>query len=124
MLASRFETGQCCKPDHVKGYMVSASRRHIRQVSCSAGVALALFYIVFHSFTGDHGLFAMWRKERQIQHYKVELSSLQDERNRLEHKVTLLGNANLDLDLLDEQVKRNLGLLRKGEVILLLDNLP
>lgn len=101
---------------------MQVQQRHIRQFSCSAAVAVVLFYIVFHTFTGDHGLFAMWRKERQIEHYTVELSSLQDERETLEHKVRLLSHNSLDRDLLDEQVKRNLGLLQQGEVILLFDN--
>ena len=75
-------------------------------------------YFMFASVQGDFGLF------RQVQ-IEAELVTLQAERDRLAAEVAALENKThrmsdtyLDLDLLDEQARDVLGLVRSDEIVL------
>lgn len=75
-------------------------------------------YFMFASVQGDFGLF------RRVQ-IEAELTTLQDERDRLTEEVAMLENKTkrlsdtyLDLDLLDAQARQILGLIRPDEIVL------
>jgi len=79
---------------------------------------LILFYLGFHTVSGERGVFALLRENRKLEALKTELAEAKSKREMLEKKVQKLGNNNLDLDLLDEQARRVLGSLGKNEVVL------
>lgn len=75
-------------------------------------------YFMFAGVQGDYGLF------RRVQ-IEAELTTLGAERDRLvaevadlENKTRRLSDTYLDLDLLDEQARDILGLIRSDEVVL------
>lgn len=75
-------------------------------------------YFMFASVQGDFGLF------RRVQ-IEAELVTLAEERNRLavevaqlENKTKRLSDTYLDLDLLDQQARDVLGLVRSDEIVL------
>jgi cell division protein FtsB len=75
-------------------------------------------YFAFASVQGDYGLF------RRLQ-VEAEAKALTDERDRLKREVAVLVNRTrrisddyLDLDLLDEQSRSVLGLVRADEVVI------
>ena len=75
-------------------------------------------YFTFASVQGDYGLF------RRVQ-IEAEASQLLAERDHLRHSVALMRNKTrrlsdeyLDLDLLDEQARDVLGLVRSDEVVI------
>ncbi|MEM7718714.1 MAG: septum formation initiator family protein [Pseudomonadota bacterium] len=75
-------------------------------------------YFMFASVQGDFGLF------RRVQ-IEAELTTLQEERDRLTEEVAMLENKTrrlsdtfLDLDLLDAQARDILGLIRPDEIVL------
>ena len=92
-----------------------------------AGVAPLVFvtltvllglYFAFASIQGDYGLF------RRLQ-IEAEAEELTEERDRLRREVAVLANRTrrmsddyLDLDLLDEQARSVLGLVRANEVVI------
>lgn len=47
-----------------------------------------------------------------------ELQTLTERREQLEQRVALLNPRNPDPDMVDEQVRRNLGFARKNEIII------
>ncbi len=82
-----------------------------------SGLFLLAGYFTFASVQGDFGLF------RRIQ-IRAEISDLQAERDRLQAEVDDMKNKThrlsdnfLDLDLLDEQARNVLGLLRPDEIV-------
>lgn len=86
-------------------------------VFATLAVLLGL-YFAFASVQGDYGLF----QRLQIE---AEAKALVQERDRLKQEVTTLSNRTrrmsdgyLDLDLLDEQARSVLGLVRADEVII------
>jgi cell division protein FtsB len=78
----------------------------------------AAFYFTFAAVQGDFGVF----RRVQIQAEKVTLT---DERDRLEAEVLRMSNLTrrlsdeyLDLDLLDQQARDVLGLMRADEIVI------
>jgi cell division protein FtsB len=87
--------------------------------------SLVLFYLAFHAVSGDRGVVALFKESRKLELLKAELAQVRAERDMLDAKVRRLSNDSLDLDLLDEQVRRVLGLMGKNEVVYILDeNVP
>jgi cell division protein FtsB len=85
---------------------------------------LILFYLGFHAVSGERGVFALFKETRRLETLNAELAEVKGQRESLDHKVKLLSSQSLDLDLLDEQVRRTLGMTGKNEVIYFLDSAP
>ena len=79
-------------------------------------IVLVMFYLMFHAVSGERGVFALFTETRRLAVLKAELAEVHAKREALEHKVQLLSRRSLDLDLLDEQVRRILGMTGKDEV--------
>jgi cell division protein FtsB len=80
-------------------------------------IVFAIFYLGFHAVSGDRGLYALFRETRKLDTLKVQLEEVRSQRLTLEHKVKLLSGQSLDLDMLDEQVRRILGLTGNDEIV-------
>lgn len=78
-----------------------------------------IFYLMFHALHGDRGLYALVKEQRQLSAVTTELAATKAEREAVERRVSHLRSGSLDLDLLDEQMRRMLGVMRPGEVMLL-----
>ena len=81
-----------------------------------------MFYLGFHAVTGEHGALALLRETRHLETLKAELAEIQDKNKAYENKIKLMSSNSLDLDMLDQQVRRVLGLAGRGEVIYLFDD--
>ncbi len=76
-----------------------------------------MFYLLFHAVSGERGVLALFTETRKLDEVKAELARVKAQHDTLEHKVHLLSDGSLDLDLLDEQVRRVLGMANKNEVV-------
>ena len=82
-------------------------------------VVVALMgYLSFAALQGEHGLLSLFRVEAQEARLRDELAALQAERAVIANKTERLSNERLDLDLLDEQARKVLGLGRADEIII------
>ena len=82
-------------------------------------VVMALMgYLSFAALQGEHGLLSLFRVEAQEARLRDELAALQAERATISNKTERLSTDHLDLDLLDEQARRALGLGRPDEIII------
>ncbi|WP_121630114.1 FtsB family cell division protein [Tropicibacter alexandrii] len=74
-------------------------------------------YFTFAAVQGDFGLFR--RAEIMVESRKLtaELDTLRAEVGRMENLTTRLSNEFLDTDLLDQQVRDVLGLIRTDEIV-------
>jgi len=78
-------------------------------------------YFAMHAFQGESSLSALKGLEKQeltLQSEAAEVSSL---RTRLAHRTSLLSGAEVDPDLLEEQVRAKLGFTHPDEVILFIE---
>ncbi len=75
-------------------------------------------YFLFASVQGDFGLFRRVEIEAEAMTLSAERERLAAEVAALENKTKRLSDTYLDLDLLDEQARDVLGLVRSDEIIL------
>jgi len=94
-----------------------ANRPFIKRVTGPLFFAFALFYLSFHALSGERSLLSLFTEWHRLEAIKAELASVKAQRETMEHKVRALSINSLDLDMLDEQVKRELGMAGRGEVV-------
>ncbi len=81
-------------------------------------VAALVGYLSFAALQGEHGLLSLFRVEAQEARLRSDLAGLQAQRVTIFNKTHRLSSEALDLDLLDEQARKVLGLGRPDEIIL------
>ncbi len=77
--------------------------------------------IVFFSYAalqGDYGLFRLFQVRAQKAGLERELDALHEQHAALENRTRRLSTEYLDLDLLDEQARKVLGMARGDEIII------
>ena len=77
------------------------------------------FYMGYHTLHGERGLYALMRDKRELAQLEIDLAKTKAEREKVELRVSHLRDGSLDRDLLDEQMRRMLGVMKKGEVVVL-----
>lgn len=93
----------------------------MRTVQRAALPALALLIIanfVGYAVVGSNGILSWGDYRRMKDERKIELTQLEQERDRLAHRARLLDPRRADPDLADEMVRSQLGLVRPDEVII------
>jgi len=75
-------------------------------------------YFTFASVQGDFGLFQRVQIDAESRELRAELTALDGELAALENHTRRMSDAFLDLDLLDEQARDVLGLVRSDEIVL------
>ena len=66
-------------------------------------LAVLIGYFAFHALTGDKGLLTAREREATLADDEAQLKQLRAQRIDLEHKVHLLSDSNLSVDLLEER---------------------
>ena len=79
---------------------------------------LTLIYFTFAALQGDFGLFRLIEIETEEQRLQGELDVLVREHAEIANKTRRLSNQFLDLDLLDEQSRKVLGMARGDEIVI------
>jgi cell division protein FtsB len=82
---------------------------------------LLAVYIGYHLLHGERGLYALMRERHELTSLQSELTTATAEREKMELRVSHMRDESLDRDLLDEQMRRMLGVMKKGEVVVLTD---
>ena len=77
------------------------------------------FYFTFTAIYGNNGLKKNIALEFEIIELNSKLSYFQKVLYEIEKKTSSLSKKNLDLDLLDEQLRKILGLIRPDEIVLI-----
>lgn len=75
-------------------------------------------YFTFAAVQGDYGLFRRAEIQMHADQLQAELAQLTAEVARMENLTLRLSDVYLDLDLLDEQARDILGVLRPDELVL------
>ncbi len=75
-------------------------------------------YFTFAAVQGDYGLFRRAEINAEADMLRMQLVEVQAEVNRMENLTKRLSDDYLDLDLLDEQARRVLGMIRADEIVI------
>ena len=78
-------------------------------------------YLVYFLIYGQRGLLQYFYLSKQNQEYTQKLSKLTSENDYFNDRIKRLQPNTVDLDFLDEQVRKKLGLIDKNEIVIILD---
>lgn len=83
-----------------------------------ASTLMLCLYFTFAAVQGDYGVFKRAEIEAEGRALSEELAVLQAEVDRMENLTRRLSDTYLDLDLLDEQARDMLGMVRADEIVI------
>jgi cell division protein FtsB len=75
-------------------------------------------YFTFAAVQGDYGLFRRSEIDAEAEALRDQLQQVQLDVARMENLTKRLSDDYLDLDLLDEQARRVLGMIRSDELVI------
>ena len=78
-------------------------------------------YLVYFLVYGQRGLLQYFYLSKQNQEYNETLAQLSSENQYMSNRIEKLQPNTLDLDFLDEQVRKKLGFIDKNEIVIILD---
>ncbi len=83
-----------------------------------ASMFAAAVYFSYAAVQGDYGVFRRVQLEADLEHLKDTSARIQTDIKAHENLTERLSDSSLDLDLLDEQARDVLGVVRSDEVVL------
>lgn len=89
-----------------------------KSLASPAAIAVVLVYFAYHAVEGDRGVYAWLAVSQELTEARAEAANLAAERRVLEHRVSLLGDRSLNLDMLDERARLMLNVGRHDEVVI------
>ena len=78
-------------------------------------------YLVYFLVYGQRGLLQYFYLSKQNQEYNKTLAQLTSENQYMSNRIKKLQPNTVDLDFLDEQVRKKHGLIDKKEIVIILD---
>lgn len=78
-------------------------------------------YLVYFLVYGQRGLLQYFYLSKQNQEYNETLAKLTAENQYIGNRIKKLQPNTVDLDFLDEQVRKKLGLIDKNEIVIILN---
>lgn len=98
--------------------MLRAKRAPMGVLLYFTGVLMLGLYFTFAAVQGDFGVFKRAEIDAESRTLAAELAVLQTEVARLENLTRRLSDTYLDLDLLDDQARDMLGMVRADEIVI------
>ena len=78
-------------------------------------------YLVYFLVYGQRGLLQYFYLSKQNKEYKETLVQLTSENQYMSNRIKKLQPNTVDLDFLDEQIRKKLGFIDKNEIVITLD---
>lgn len=98
--------------------MIRRSRPAMGTLLYFSGAILLGLYFTFAAVQGDYGVFRRGEILAQKHALQEELAQLDIEVTQMENLTHRLSDSYLDLDLLDQQARDVLGLIRSDEIVI------
>jgi cell division protein FtsB len=98
--------------------MIRSTRAPLGYLTYVAVMSLFGLYFIFAAVQGDYGIFRRAEVDAEALELRVELATLSDEVDRMENLTYRLSDGFLDLDLLDQQARDVLGMIRTDEIVI------
>ena len=98
--------------------MYKAKRAPMGVLIYFAGALMFGLYFTFAAVQGDYGVFKRAEIDAEGRALMIELALLQAEVDQMENLTRRLSDTYLDLDLLDEQARDVLGMVRADEIVI------
>ena len=109
-------TNQLCNDSFKEPELVKSFK--ILEIISIAVCIILSFYFIIASFNGEFGISAKYQLLAREKVLEKELGVLIEETMALNNKIKRLSDTSLDLELLDEQARKILGMIGEGELII------
>ncbi len=80
---------------------------------------VVLGYFLSQAFQGEHGIYSHALLQEKTVQLNRQLAQVKARRKLLESRVALLRDGTIEKDMLDEQVRRNLGFVHQDDVVIM-----
>lgn len=100
---------------------MSKPRKIWSNLKAAMAPAAALIVVAFfggYALFGANGALAWGDYSKRLDQRKEELAKVEADRARLEHRVALLDPRHADPDLVDELVRKEMGVVKKDEIVI------
>ena len=91
----------------------------ILEVTLSSVCFILSFYFIIASFKGEFGVSSKYQLLAKEKALTKDLKLLNEKTKAVKNKIRRLSNTSLDLELLDQQARKILGLIGEDELIVL-----
>lgn len=98
--------------------MIRSKRAPMGVLLYFSGALMLALYFTFAAVQGDYGVFKRAEIDAEGRELTEKLAVLQTEVARMENLTRRLSDTYLDLDLLDEQARDVLGMVRADEIVI------
>jgi cell division protein FtsB len=98
--------------------MVSSPRPNLGPLIYFTATLTVGVYFAFAAVQGNFGIFRRAEVDAEAASLSLELGKLQAEVDRMENLTRRLSDSYLDLDLLDQQARDVLGMIRADEIVI------
>ncbi len=96
----------------------SGKSRNVVGYLTSVSVVALVAYFSYSAIQGPYGMLTLFKIETKEARLQEKLDSLIADRRAAQNRTHRLSDEYLDLDLLDEQARKVLGLIRGDEIII------
>lgn len=104
--------------------MLEEKKENILLIILKTGFYLFLvIYLVYHIFNGNYGILSYKDAGEVLIERKNLLNNKEQHISRQKNKIDRLSSDNIDLDLLDEKLRENVGMAKENEIVLFTDDL-
>ena len=100
--------------------LLATKRLSLKFIGLNSIMVFLICYFIYHAFSADRGLLAYLKLKHLIQEQEVKLEDLKAQRTTLESTIKNLHPKTLDLDLLDQTAREELGLAAPAEKVIFL----
>ena len=108
-------TNQLCNDSHKEPILFKSFK--IFEIISSTVCVILSFYFIFASFTGEFGVPAKYKFLAKEKALTKELKLINKKTKAVKNKIRRLSDTALDLELLDQQARKILGLIGEDELI-------
>ncbi|WP_342071265.1 FtsB family cell division protein [Yoonia algicola] len=98
--------------------MIRRNRPQLGALFYFLGMIMLGLYFTFAAVQGDYGLFKRIEVRAEGDALAIELAVLEGEVTRMENLTRRMSDNYLDLDLLDQQARDVLGMIRADEIVI------
>lgn len=99
---------------------VVTRRNGLRSILSNMVWVFVAGYFVYHMIIGARGIISWAVLSREVERLETELQSLKSDNEFLSNKVKGMRSDSLDLDLLEEEAEKILGVAYSGDLVVLL----
>ena len=108
-------TNQVCNDSFEEPKLFKSCK--ILEITLSAVCFILCFYFIIASFKGEFGVSSKYQLLAKEKALTKELNFLNEKTNAVKNKIRRLSDTGLDLELLDQQARKILGLIGEDELI-------